>query len=290
MNKPTTEIANKTQIVRLGPRRVFVQSSGNAASRLPPVVVLSGTLVSSRSWRRLIPLISDRRILAVDLVGVGQTSRARAPRDLALSAQATILSELFDALRLEPVDLVGASYGGSVGLVFGGLYPDRVRSLAAVEAPVLATNHDWIWQIRPGLEWLRAGRLAFWLVVKSGLLARRWTNKLLGRRLPTAPGQKKLNVFSCYYDPYARLGSWRGLLYAPIDDPLRALTAIRAPILCIEGSESPLRPQMDRVRELLTRLHPSLCWNSLTLADHDSEIQLPALVSDSLTSFWHGLA
>lgn len=280
---------NKTQVIRLGPRRIFVQWSGNADSTLPPIVLLSGTLVSSRSWRRLIPLIGDRRILAVDLVGVGQSSRARAPRDLALSGQATILSELFDALHLKQVDLVGASYGGSVALVFGGLYPDVVRSLVALEAPVLATSHDWISQIRPGLEWLRAGRLAFWIVVKSGLLARRWTNKLLGRRLPTAPGQKKLSVFSCYYDPYARLGNWRALLYAPIDDPLRALTAIRAPILYIEGSDSPLRPQMDRVRELLTRLHPSLCWNTLTLAEHDAAIQLPALVSDSLTSFWRNL-
>jgi pimeloyl-ACP methyl ester carboxylesterase len=200
-----------------------------------------------------------------------------------------MVAELFDALHLDRVDLVGASYGGSVALVFGGLYPDRVRSLATIEPPVLATDHDWIRQIRPGLEWLRAGRLAFWGMVKSGLLARRWTNKLLGRRLPTAPGQKRSSVFGCYYDPFARLGSWRALLYAPIDDPLRALTAIRAPILCIEGSDSPLRPQMDRVRELLTRLHPSLSWNTITLAQHDAAIQLPALVNESLTDFWREL-
>ncbi|MHB8626921.1 MAG: alpha/beta fold hydrolase [Aggregatilineales bacterium] len=289
MNKQTTESTRTSQIIRLGPRRVYVQSSGNSNSTLPPVMLLSGTLVSSRSWRRLTPLIRDRRIVAVDLVGVGQTSRARAPRDLALSAQAGLLEQLFDALHLEKVDMVGASYGGCVALVFGGLHPGRVRSVAAIEPPLLATGHDWIRQVRPGLEWLRVGRLAFWSMVKSGLLARRWTNKLLGRRLPTAPDQKRHSVFTCFYDPYARIGNWRALLFAPIDDPTRALTAIRAPILCIEGSESPLRPQMDRVRELLTRLHPSLCWNSITLAQHDAEIQLPALVADALTAFWRNL-
>ncbi len=235
------------------------------------------------------PLIRDRRILAVDLVGVGQTSRARAPRDLALSAQAGLLAQLFEALKVEQMDLVGASYGGAVALIFSGLHPEYIRSVAALEPPLLATGHDWIRQVRPGLEWLRVGRLAFWGLVKSGFLARRWTNKLLGRRLPTAPDQKRHSVFTCYYDPYARIGNWRALLFAPIDDPTRALTSIRAPILCIEGSESPLRPQMDRVRDLLKRLHPSMRWDSITLAQHDAEIQLPGLVADSLTGFWRDL-
>lgn len=252
-------------------------------------MLLSGTLVSSRSWRRLTPLIQDRRILSVDLIGVGQASWARAPRDLGLAAQAGLLAQLFEALKVEQVDLVGASYGGGVALIFSGLHPERVRSVAAIEPPLLATGHEWIRQVRPGLEWIRAGRLAFWGLVKTGFLARRWTHKLLGRRLPTAPDQKRRSVFRCYYDPYARIGNWRALLFAPIDDPTRALTGIRAPTLGIEGSESPLRPQMDRVRDLLTRLHPATRWNSITLAQHDAEIQLPGLVADALTGFWRDL-
>ncbi len=255
----------------------------------PPVLLLSGAFLSSRAWLRLAPLLSGRRLLAVDLVGVGRTSRARAPRDIALSAQAALLADLLSALDLPLVDVVGASYGGCVGLILAGTQPTLVRSLAAIEAPILAKNHAWLHTIRRGLEWLRFGRPAFWLLIKSGLLARLWTNDLLGRRRSTAPDQKKHTVFQCLYDPYARLGNWKAFLHAPIDDPMRALAAIRAPLLFIEGSESPLRPEFDRTHDLMSHIHPTLSWQSIAFAQHDAAIQLPGLVADSIRQFWQSL-
>jgi pimeloyl-ACP methyl ester carboxylesterase len=255
-----------------------------------PLVLLAGTFVSSRYWQRLLPYLpKNRRIIAVDTIGVGLTSRARAPRDMALLAQSAMLAELFDTLHLKQADILGASYGGNIGLTFAGLHPDQVRSVTAIESPIFASSYEWLHQVRSGLEWLRAGWLPFLLMVNSGLLARRWTNTLLGRRLSTAPGFKKSSVFRCLYDPNARLISWRSLVHAPIDDPMHPLTGIRAPILFLQASESPLRGQLDHTHELLSRLTAPLTWQTLPLAQHDVAVQLPVVVAEAVGSFWASL-
>lgn len=273
-------------MIRVGNRDVFIREGGEGE----PLLLLPSAFLSNRSWLRFAPLVQERmHTIAVDLIGVGRTSRPRAPRDLALSAQAEMLAHLLDALHLDQVHVIGASYGGSVGFAFAGLYPDRVRSLVAIEAPILAINYDWIRQVRPNIEWLRLGRLAFWLLVKTGLLARTWTTELLGKRLQTASSGKKTTVFECYFDPHARLSSWSWLLRAPVDDPIRPLSAIKAPILFLQGSESPLHGPLDRMHDQLMRLHPSLHWHTIPLAEHDMQIQLPALVADAVIAFWNGL-
>ena len=283
------------QLVTLGPRRIMTYHSGpkvtpTSTGHKTPIVLLAGTFVSSRYWLRLLPFLpTDRPVIAVDTVGVGQTSRARAPRDMALLAQASMLFDLFEMLHLPAVDLLGASYGGNIALTFAGLHPDRVRSVVAIETPIFTTSYEWLHQVRSGLQWLRAGRLTFWLAVKSGLLARHWTNTLLGRRLSTAPGDKKSSVFRCFYDPNARLSNWRALLRAPIDDPMRPLAGLRAPLLGLQASESPLRSSLDHTHELLTRLTVPLNWHMLPLSQHDMAVQLPALVADAVSAFWHTL-
>ena len=289
------------QTIQVGPHRIMIYNSPPEKSStatipavsqppLPPIILLAGTFVSSRYWLRLMPYLPpERRIIAIDTIGVGQTDRARAPRDLALLAQSTILSELFSRMQLKQVDILGAAYGGNIGLIFAGLHPDLVRSVAAIEAPIFATSYGWLHQVRTGLEWLRAGHLPFWLVIKSGFLAQRWTNALLGRRLSTAPGFKKSSVFRCFYDPNARLSNWRALLHAPVDDPMRPLAGIRAPTLFLETSDSPLRGQLDHTHELLARLSMPLTWQTLPLAQHDVAVQLPVAVAQAVSSFWQSL-
>ena len=298
-NKPTlTRLSQREErlgtprVIQIGPRRIMTYTSGTeSAADTVPIILLAGTFVSSRYWQRLLPFLPiGRRIIAVDTIGVGQTSRARAPRDMALLAQAAMLSDLFNALQLKQLDIVGASYGGNIGLTFAGLHPDRVHSVTAIEAPIFATSYEWLHQVRSGLDWLRGGWLPFWVMVKSGWLARRWTNSLLGRRLSTAPGDKKSSIYRCFYDPNARLSSWRALTHAPIDDPMRPLTGIRAPILFLESSDSPLRGQLDHTHELLSRLAPSLTWQTLPLAQHDVAVQLPVVVADAVNSFWLSLS
>ncbi len=279
----STRIGASRQI-NVGMRSVFIREGGQGE----PLLLLPGAFLSNRAWLRFAPLIHDRwHTIAVDLIGVGLTSRARAPRDMAHSAQAAMLCGLLDALQLDRVHIMGASYGGNVGLAFAGLYPDRVKSVIAIESPILTSNHEWIHHVRSGLEVMRFGRPGFWAVVKSGFLARSWTNELLGRRKQTAPEDKKHTVLECFYDPAARYSGWWSLLRAPIDDPGRPLAAITAPLLFMQGGESPLHGQLERMRDLLLRVQPTLRWEEIPLAQHDMAIHLPALVADVAQNFWN---
>ena len=112
---------------------------------------------------------------------------------------------------------------------------------------------------------------------------------MLGRRLSTAPGFKKSSVYRCFYDPNARLSNWRALLHAPVDDSMRPLSGIRAPMLFLEASESPLRGQLDHTHELLSRLTAPLTWLTLPLAQHDVAVQLPVVVAQAVNNFWQSL-
>ena len=72
------------------------------------------------------------------------------------------LANLIDALGPEPVTLVGHSLGGSVTVMYAGIYPERVRKLVSIEGlgpppamiermrarPPHERVRDWIEQMR----------------------------------------------------------------------------------------------------------------------------------------------
>ncbi len=117
----------------------------DAASRsdLPTLVLLHEGLGSISLWRDFpeqLAAASGYRVLTYSRPGYGQSSPAKAPRtarymhDEALD----ILPALLDALHITQPIIVGHSDGGSIGLIFAGAYPERLRALAVI-AP-----HEWV--------------------------------------------------------------------------------------------------------------------------------------------------
>lgn len=112
----------------------------------PVVVALGGIsadrFVCSRSdgslgwWPRLIgqgcPVDPQRhRILGLDFAADEERKRAPSTHD-----QAAILCAALDEAGIGTADLViGASYGGMVGLALAEAHPDRLRRLAVISAP-----------------------------------------------------------------------------------------------------------------------------------------------------------
>jgi pimeloyl-ACP methyl ester carboxylesterase len=68
------------------------------------------------------------RCIAVDLLAHGNTE-VSATQDVSVTANAHMLGEFLDALKIEQVDLVGNDSGGGVCQIFAALYPSRIRSL-----------------------------------------------------------------------------------------------------------------------------------------------------------------
>jgi pimeloyl-ACP methyl ester carboxylesterase len=100
-----------------------------------PIVLLHGAGTSSLMWAFLVAHLGGLDIHAVDTVGdPGRSMQTAALADA--DDLAGWLGAALDGLRLDRVHLVGASYGGYVGVVSALRSPARVRSLALVE-PVL---------------------------------------------------------------------------------------------------------------------------------------------------------
>jgi len=101
------------------------------------VVLLHGGNVPDpeRIWQAQRPLSERYEVVVVDRRGFGLSPEAE---------RLTWESELADMLALvgERAHLVGHSYGGVLALIFASRYPERVRSLAAVEPPAFGLALD----------------------------------------------------------------------------------------------------------------------------------------------------
>lgn len=89
-----------------------------------------GVLLNGYLWRHQLAQLGDlRRCIAVDLLAHGNTEIS-ATQDVSVTANAHMLAQFLDALKIDQVDLVGNDSGGGICQIFAALYPKRVRSLA----------------------------------------------------------------------------------------------------------------------------------------------------------------
>jgi pimeloyl-ACP methyl ester carboxylesterase len=92
-----------------------------------------GVLLNGYLWRHQLAHLADlRRCIAVDLLGHGDTTTT-ATQDVSVTANAGMLAEFLDALKIDRVDLVGNDSGGGICQIFAALYPERVRTLTLTD-------------------------------------------------------------------------------------------------------------------------------------------------------------
>ena len=78
-------------------------------------------------------------------------------QDVSVTANANMLKEFLDALKIDQVDLVGNDSGGGIAQIFAALYPERVRSLTLTDCD---THDNWPPQaFKPFLAMAAAGGL-----------------------------------------------------------------------------------------------------------------------------------
>ena len=102
----------------------------------PPVILLHGFPESHRTWRELVPRLSDRlRLVMPDNRGFGDSDR---PQEVEAYKSETLLADLFalaEAIGLDSFALVGHDWGGAIAWAAAIKGDPRVRRLAIVNSP-----------------------------------------------------------------------------------------------------------------------------------------------------------
>src|ERR1700732_4228529 len=106
----------------------------------PVALFVHGVLLNSHLWRHQLAGLADvRRCIAVDLLAPGDTEIDPAP-DVSVTANASMLTELLDALGVDQVDVIGNDSGGGIAQIFAAANTDRVRTLTLTNCD---THDNW---------------------------------------------------------------------------------------------------------------------------------------------------
>jgi pimeloyl-ACP methyl ester carboxylesterase len=118
----------------------------------PVALFVHGVLLNGHLWRHQLMDLSDiRHCIAVDLLAHGDTEIA-SDQDVSVTANAKMLKEFLDALKIDQMDLVGNDSGGGIAQIFAALYPERIRSLTLTDCdthdnwPPRPSSPSWRWR------------------------------------------------------------------------------------------------------------------------------------------------
>jgi pimeloyl-ACP methyl ester carboxylesterase len=107
----------------------------SGALEAPPLVLLHAAMATATVWRPNVFALSQHfRVYAVDVIGQGGYSVAT--RKISKRQEYVgWMNQLFDAVGIDKVSIVGNSYGGFLAFNQASLSPDRVERIIAMSPP-----------------------------------------------------------------------------------------------------------------------------------------------------------
>ena len=128
---PTFTISGRSGSLHI----VDIREESPSPSGAPPVVFVHGMVGHAGFWNASLAACADvRRAVALDLRGHGSSSAA-SDGDYSIQGCASDVLAVIDTLSLEPVVLVGHSYGACVVTEVAATRPTRVRRVVLVDPP-----------------------------------------------------------------------------------------------------------------------------------------------------------
>jgi pimeloyl-ACP methyl ester carboxylesterase len=136
------------KFIQLSQGMVHYELAGPPAGRT--VVFIHGFSIPYYLWDHNFNALAKAgfRVLRYDLYGRGYSDRPSGPYNARLFDRQ--LRELIEALKLDDVDLVGASMGGPIAVTFAVRHPEKVRTVSLF-APGYFTNSQLPFELRAPL-------------------------------------------------------------------------------------------------------------------------------------------
>jgi pimeloyl-ACP methyl ester carboxylesterase len=147
------QIVITTHHVETPSGRISYSSAGSG----PAALFVHGVVLNKHLWRHQLVGLSDiRRCIAVDLLAPGDTE-ITPDQDVSVTANAKMLKEVLDALKINQVDLIGNDSGGGISQIFAALNPERVRTLTLTNCD---THDNWPPEaFKPFVDMVKSGGL-----------------------------------------------------------------------------------------------------------------------------------
>lgn len=255
-----------------------------------PLVLLHGLSGSVEDWNDVLPTLArGRRVIAVDLLGCGQTDKptgcAYTPDDMRNHVVATL-----DALDLKRVDLNGWSMGGRIALDLAYHVPARVRRLI-VTAPAGIGPDSIVNFHQPVLPLMGAALTqptrAGWRIMRNAMRKQQGdeTLALVGRRMRMALDPRMRRAFA---KQLQSLMGPKGFRAGPRRALLAQLPAINVPTLAIWGRDDMFVP-LSHAAILQDHL-PQCDLVVLDRAGHVPQFERPVAYAQAIRQFVEGAA
>ncbi|UPW82499.1 2-succinyl-6-hydroxy-2,4-cyclohexadiene-1-carboxylate synthase [Lysinibacillus sp. Ag94] len=198
------------------------------------LVALHGFTGSTATWRNLAKALPSVRVIAIDLIGHGQTAIPQQISRFSMQEQIQDLEEVFGQLQLKKFTLLGYSMGGRVALSYSTFYPERIDKLILESAsPGLRTSKE-------RAERCQRDNALAEKIISNGLLSfvNAWEN------IPLFESQKRLSHSVQEAIRLERLsqkeeglaGSLRGIGTGSQTSNWMSLEKLEFPVLLITGS------------------------------------------------------
>lgn len=237
-----------------------------------PIVCLHDVGGHAWAWRGVAAALEGRRrLLAVDLRGHGDSQWSAAQgyetKDLALDLSAAL------STSSEPVDVVGAGWGGLVGLVAASASPGLFRRLVMVDSPPSSRQSTGDVPAAPA-EFDHYAAVVDWERRANPRASDATLDTLAS--LGTRPGAE--GRFVRKHDPYF---GWRWPFCA--DDHWVALQSLQVTALAVRGEQSHVLTSADFDR--MATVQPQLQRAVIAAAGHHVALDNPVGVAQALVDF-----
>jgi pimeloyl-ACP methyl ester carboxylesterase len=121
----------------------------------PALLLLHGIAGSSRTWRDVIPGLTDHfTVIAPDLMGHGQSEKPVG--DYSLGSFASGIRDLLEVLGIDRASVIGQSFGGGVAMQLAYQHPEQCERLVLVDSGGLGREVNWMLRFMtlPGSEYV----------------------------------------------------------------------------------------------------------------------------------------